>query len=118
MFQVPGDLVEGVGLFRSEYLYLFRDKVVSEAEQAEVYRTVASRLAPAPVIIRTLDLGGDKFFPDEEYQREANPFLGCRSIRFSLRHPEEFKSQLRAILRASAEGNVKVMYPKSATWAR
>lgn len=102
---------EGVGLFRSEYLHLAKNELVSEEEQTEVYCKIASSLAPAPVIIRTLDLGGDKFFTDEGFGREANPFLGCRSIRFSLLHPELFKSQLRAILRASASGNVKIMYP-------
>jgi len=102
---------EGIGLFRSEYLYLSRDRVVSEDEQAEIYTEVASRLTPAPVIIRTLDIGGDKYLPDEQAQREANPFLGCRSIRLSLRYPDQFKAQLRAILRASAHGNVKIMYP-------
>jgi phosphotransferase system enzyme I (PtsI) len=101
---------EGVGLFRSEYLFLTKPGAVSEEEQAEVYRKVAARLAPAPVIIRTLDVGGDKYFKDAP-PREANPFLGCRSIRLSLLHSEPFKEQLRAILRASAEGNVKVMYP-------
>ena len=102
---------EGIGLFRSEYLYLSRDRVMSEDEQAEVYTTVVSRLAPAPVIIRTLDIGGDKYLPEEQIQREENPFLGCRSIRLSLRYPEQFKVQLRAILRSSAHGNVKLMYP-------
>lgn len=102
---------EGIGLFRSEYLYLSRDRVVDEAEQAAIYTEVASRLAPAPVIIRTLDIGGDKFLPDEHAPREANPFLGCRSIRLSLQYPEHFKAQLRAILKASTQGNVKIMYP-------
>jgi phosphotransferase system enzyme I (PtsI) len=102
---------EGIGLFRSEFLYLSRDDVVSEEEQAQIYDQVAARLAPDPVIIRTLDLGGDKFFPGARLAAEANPFLGCRSIRLSLRHPESFKGQLRAILRASARGNVKMMYP-------
>ena len=102
---------EGVGLFRSEYLHLAKNEMVSEEEQAAVYRKIATSLAPAPVIIRTLDLGGDKFFTDGGFIREANPFLGCRSIRFSLLHPDLFTSQLRAILRASDGGNVKVMYP-------
>jgi len=102
---------EGVGLFRSEYLYLSRNGIIGEEEQAEVYKEVASRLAPAPVIIRTLDIGGDKLLPGSRYAREGNPFLGCRSIRLSLLHPEEFKSQLRAILKANSEGNVKIMYP-------
>lgn len=102
---------EGVGLFRSEYLYLTSGKEIGEDEQAEVYSQVASRLAPAPVIIRTLDIGGDKFVHHTQLHREANPFLGCRSIRLSLRHPEQFKAQLRAVLRAGSRGNVKLMYP-------
>lgn len=102
---------EGVGLFRSEYLYLSRNRVVGEDEQAQAYTDVATRLKPAPVIIRTLDLGGDKFLHDAAFHRETNPFLGCRSIRLSLMYPEHFKMQLRAILRASVTGNVKLMYP-------
>jgi len=106
---------EGVGLFRSEYLYLTSRKAIGEEEQTEVYTQVASRLAPAPVIIRTLDIGGDKFVHHTQLHREANPFLGCRSIRLSLRHPGEFKAQLRAILRASSVGNVKMMFPMIST---
>ena len=103
---------EGVGLFRSEYLHLAQDRqAVSEADQADVYTRVAERVAPAAVIIRTLDLGGDKVVTDLPSHREANPFLGCRSIRLSLQHPDTFKMQLRAILRASRVGNVKLMYP-------
>jgi phosphoenolpyruvate-protein phosphotransferase (PTS system enzyme I) len=102
---------EGIGLFRSEYLFLVKNKSVSESEQAAVYGEAARRLAPAPVIIRTLDLGGDKYFAGGHASQETNPFLGCRSIRLSLRYPEHFKSQLRAILRASVHGNVKIMYP-------
>lgn len=102
---------EGVGLFRSEYLYLSGNKAVSEEEQAQAYSRVAAGLAPAPVIIRTLDLGGDKFMHEVDFHHESNPFLGCRSIRLSLMYPEHFKVQLRAILRASVHGNVRVMYP-------
>ncbi|MFC1462732.1 phosphoenolpyruvate--protein phosphotransferase [Verrucomicrobiota bacterium] len=102
---------EGVGLFRSEYLYMAVDRIPGEDEQAEAYELVASRLAPAPVIIRTFDIGGDKVISGTETFQEANPFLGCRSIRLSLLYPEHFKSQLRAILRASSNGNVKIMYP-------
>jgi phosphotransferase system enzyme I (PtsI) len=102
---------EGVGLFRSEYIFLSRDRIVGEDEQAEVYKKVASALAPSTVIIRTLDLGGDKYLPVGERFHEANPFLGCRSIRLSLLYPEQLRSQLRAILRASTECNVKIMYP-------
>lgn len=102
---------EGIGLFRSEYLYLARGAELSEEEQTAIYSDVASRLAPAPVILRTMDIGGDKFFPGERPRKEANPFLGCRSIRLSLLYPEHFKRQLRAMLRASASRNVKIMYP-------
>jgi phosphotransferase system enzyme I (PtsI) len=102
---------EGVGLLRSEYLYLRSHGAVGESEQAAVYDEVAAGLAPAPVIIRTLDIGGDKWFLSDTHPTEANPFLGCRSIRLSLLHPEHFKTQLRAILRASRRGNVKIMYP-------
>jgi len=102
---------EGVGLFRSEYLFIFRGAAVDEDEQAVAYTKLATQLHPDPVIIRTLDLGGDKFFRDGLGHDEANPFLGCRSIRLSLQYPKQFKSQMRAILRASSVGNVKIMYP-------
>ncbi len=101
----------GIGLLRSEFLHLSRNRAMTEAEQTQVYTQVAEQIAPAPLIIRTLDLGGDKFFPDLREQQEVNPFLGCRSIRLSLKYPDYFKQQLRAILRASAGGNVKIMYP-------
>jgi phosphotransferase system enzyme I (PtsI) len=102
---------EGVGLFRSEYLYLSRDRPPTEAEETEAYQTVASRLAPDPVIVRTLDLGGDKFVSDVQLPREMNPFLGCRAIRLCLLQPDRFKTQLRAILRANTRKNIKLMYP-------
>ncbi|MCK5849784.1 MAG: phosphoenolpyruvate--protein phosphotransferase [Kiritimatiellae bacterium] len=102
---------EGIGLFRSEYLYMRHGDMPSEDEQAVVYEEVASRLAPAPVIIRTFDVGGDKTVSDAEAFTEPNPFLGCRSIRLSLLYSQHFKAQMRAILRASVHGNVKMMYP-------
>jgi phosphotransferase system enzyme I (PtsI) len=102
---------EGVGLFRTEYLFLNRDALPGEDEQYEAYRKVAAALKPAPVIIRTLDLGGDKFLSHLQLPVEMNPFLGWRAIRFCLEEREVFRAQLRAILRASAEGNVKIMYP-------
>jgi phosphotransferase system enzyme I (PtsI) len=102
---------EGVGLFRTEFLFINRDSLPGEEEQCQVYRQVAAALKPAPVIIRTLDLGGDKFASHLQLAREVNPFLGWRAIRFCLAQPELFRAQLRAILRASAEGNVKMMYP-------
>jgi phosphoenolpyruvate-protein phosphotransferase (PTS system enzyme I) len=102
---------EGVGLFRTEFLFLNRDTLPSEEEQYEVYRQVASGLKDQPVVIRTLDLGGDKFMSHLSMPQEINPFLGWRAIRFCLQESEIFRSQLRAILRASAEGNIKLMYP-------
>ncbi len=101
----------GIGLLRSEFLHLAQKTVMTEEDQTHAYTQIAQRIAPAPLIIRTLDLGGDKFFPELRTQAEVNPFLGCRSIRLSLKHPEYFKQQLRAILRASATGNVRLMYP-------
>jgi phosphotransferase system enzyme I (PtsI) len=102
---------EGVGLFRTEFLFINRDRLPTEEEQYEVYRQVATALKPHAVIIRTLDLGGDKFASHLQLAQEMNPFLGWRAIRFCLAQPEMFRAQLRAILRASAEGNVKMMYP-------
>ena len=102
---------EGVGLFRTEFLFINRDRLPTEEEQYEVYREVATALKPHPVIIRTLDLGGDKFASHLQLAQEMNPFLGWRAIRFCLAQPEMFRAQLRAILRASAEGNIKMMYP-------
>jgi phosphotransferase system enzyme I (PtsI) len=102
---------EGVGLFRTEFLFLNRESSPSEEDQYKVYRQVAAALKPNPVIIRTLDLGGDKFVSHLQLAQEMNPFLGWRAIRFCLAQPELFRAQLRAILRASAEGNVKMMYP-------
>ena len=102
---------EGVGLFRTEYLFLNRETLPTEEEQYQAYREVASALKPNPVVIRTLDLGGDKFATSVEMPSEMNPFLGWRAIRFCLQEKEIFRSQLRAILRASVEGNIKMMYP-------
>jgi phosphoenolpyruvate-protein phosphotransferase (PTS system enzyme I) len=102
---------DGVGLFRTEYLFLNRDSLPDEEEQYQAYRNVAAALKPAPVIIRTLDLGGDKFLSHLQLPLEMNPFLGWRAIRFCLEEKDVFRAQLRAILRASAEGNVKIMYP-------
>ena len=104
---------EGVGLFRTEYLYLNSSHLPGEEEQFATYKAVAEAFAPQPVVIRTLDLGGDK--PMETIpgliHHETNPFLGFRAIRLCLEHPEMFKEQLRAILRASAFGKVRMMYP-------
>ena len=102
---------EGVGLFRTEFLYLNSEALPCEQIQYEAYRSVVSQLAPAPVIIRTLDLGGDKIMSSLNLPQEMNPFLGWRAIRFCLERPEVFKTQIRAILRASAHGYVRMMYP-------
>jgi phosphoenolpyruvate-protein phosphotransferase (PTS system enzyme I) len=102
---------EGVGLLRTEFLFLNRDTLPTEEEQYEVYRAVAAAVKPEPMVIRTLDLGGDKFLSTLQVPEEMNPFLGWRAIRFCLQETEVFRAQLRAILRASAEGNVKLMYP-------
>ena len=102
---------EGIGLFRTEFLYLSRKDFPSEKEQYEKYAEVARAVKPHSVIIRTLDIGGDKFHSEEATAPEINPFLGFRAIRFCLANVDIFEAQLRAILRASAEGNVKIMYP-------
>jgi phosphotransferase system enzyme I (PtsI) len=102
---------EGVGLYRTEFLFLDRTVPPGEDEQFEAYKVVAERFKPHPVIIRTLDIGGDKQIPYLNLEHELNPFLGVRAIRLCLKEKELFKTQLRAILRASAYGNVLIMYP-------
>lgn len=102
---------QGIGLFRTEFLYLNRTDFPTEEEQYASYCTVAEQLKPQPVIIRTMDLGGDKFLSPLHLPSEMNPFMGWRAIRFSLARPDIFRLQLRAILRASVHGNLKLMYP-------
>jgi phosphotransferase system enzyme I (PtsI) len=102
---------DSIGLFRTEFFYLGRPELPTEAEQVEAYRDVARRLAPRPVIFRTMDLGGDKVASYLGMTHETNPFLGWRGIRFALQHPEVFRAQLRAIYRASAHGRVRLMFP-------
>ncbi len=117
--ELPGDVdavaangAEGIGLYRTEFLYLNRDTLPSEEEQYQTYRKVAERVAPDPLIIRTFDLGGDKVASGVvDVPDELNPFLGWRAIRFCLENIDIFKAQLRAILRASVIGNVKIMFP-------
>lgn len=101
----------GIGLYRTEYFYMKRIDLPSEEEQCEAYKQVAQAIAPYPVTIRTLDLGGDKFVSSLQIPRDMHPFLGWRAIRFCLARPDIFKTQLRAILRASVYGNLKMMYP-------
>ena len=100
----------GIGLYRTEFLYLGNNETPTEEEHFKAYSQSVQELEDKPLIIRTVDLGGDKFFPANS-NTELNPFLGCRSIRYCLEHPNVFKSQLRAILRASALGNAKIMFP-------
>ncbi len=114
----PGDVkaalkygAEGVGLYRTEFLYMDRNCLPSEDEQFEAYRIVAEKMNPRPVIIRTLDIGGDKELSYLDLPEELNPFLGWRAIRISLDRSDIFKTQLKAILRASVNKNILIMYP-------
>ncbi len=102
---------EGVGLFRTEFLYLNRPKPPTEEEQVRIYSRIIEEMAPHPVTIRTLDLGGDKFSPEIDLSDESNPALGLRGVRFSLKEVRLFQTQLRAILRASTTGPVRIMFP-------
>lgn len=102
---------EGIGLFRTEFLYMDRTNLPTEEEQLEAYQYVLERMEDKPVIIRTMDIGGDKQLPYMNMPRELNPFLGYRAIRLSLDQSDIFKAQLRALLRASVYGNLKVMFP-------
>lgn len=101
---------EGIGLYRSEFLYMDRNSLPTEEEQFKAYKEVATKL-DGPIVIRTLDIGGDKELPYLDLPGEMNPFLGYRAIRMCLDKKDIFKTQLRAILRASAYGEVKIMYP-------
>lgn len=117
--ELPGDVesvaengAEGIGLYRTEFLFVNRDTLPTEEEQYETYRKVAERVHPDPLIIRTFDLGGDKLAVGMvDVGDELNPFLGWRAIRFCLENIDIFKTQLRAIVRASVVGNVKIMFP-------
>jgi phosphotransferase system enzyme I (PtsI) len=112
--EIPSSLkvrARGVGLYRTEYLYLNRGNLPSEEEQFEAYSQVASSMKPWPVTLRTLDLGGDKFVSHLQISEEINPQLGWRAIRFCLERPDIFKAQLRAMLRASVYGDIKIMFP-------
>jgi len=102
---------EGVGLFRSEFLYMDRSELPTEEEQFEVYKEVAEKMGDKPVIIRTLDVGGDKELPYLDFPEEMNPFLGYRAIRVCLERDDIFKPQLKALLRAGSYGNIKIMFP-------
>jgi phosphotransferase system enzyme I (PtsI) len=102
---------EGIGLYRSEFLFISPGKTAEEETQYEAYRRVLKAMGKLPVTIRTVDVGGDKILPELQTVSEKNPLLGWRAIRLSLAHPELFKVQLRAILRASVDGNVRIMFP-------
>lgn len=101
----------GIGLFRSEFIYLERDHFPTEEEQFRIYKTVAETMAGKRVIIRTLDIGADKQCDYFEMEKEENPAMGCRAIRICLTRPEIFKTQLKALFRASMYGNIAIMYP-------
>jgi phosphotransferase system enzyme I (PtsI) len=120
--ELPGEIeavanvgADGVGLFRTEFFYLDRAELPGEEEQYRAYRTVAERMAPRPVIFRTMDLGGDKVASYLGTTHETNPFLGYRGIRLALAHPEVFRTQIRAIYRASAHGRGRMMFPMIAS---
>jgi phosphotransferase system enzyme I (PtsI) len=102
---------EGIGLYRTEILYMNREDLPSEEEQFQTYKKIAEGIAPSSAVIRTLDVGGDKFISKYGYDHEANPALGLRAIRFSIKEPHLFKVQLRGILRASAFGKLKILLP-------
>jgi phosphoenolpyruvate-protein phosphotransferase (PTS system enzyme I) len=102
---------EGIGLYRTEFFYLSRSTLPTEESQYNAYRTIVEAIRPRPVVIRTLDVGGDKFASYLGTPTERNPFLGMRGLRFSLQRQDIFRTQLRAIFRAAAHGNVRVMFP-------
>ncbi|WP_226666088.1 phosphoenolpyruvate--protein phosphotransferase [Metabacillus litoralis] len=106
---------EAVGLYRTEFLYMGRDQLPTEDEQFDAYKTVLERMEGKPVVVRTLDIGGDKELPYLNLPKEMNPFLGFRAIRLCLEEQDIFRTQLRALLRASSFGNLKIMFPMIAT---
>jgi phosphotransferase system enzyme I (PtsI) len=106
---------EGVGLYRTEFLYMGRDQLPTEEEQFDAYKAVLEGMNGKPVVVRTLDIGGDKELPYLQLPKELNPFLGFRAIRLCLEEQDIFRTQLRALLRASSYGNLKIMFPMIAT---
>jgi phosphotransferase system enzyme I (PtsI) len=106
---------EGVGLYRTEFLYMGRTQLPTEDEQFDSYKAVLERMEGKPVVVRTLDIGGDKELPYLDLPKEMNPFLGFRAIRLCLEEQDIFRTQLRALLRASTFGNLKIMFPMIAT---
>lgn len=113
--QVKANGSEGIGLYRTEFLYMERTSLPTEEEQFEAYKTVLHEMNGKPVIVRTLDIGGDKQLSYWDMPKEINPFLGLRAIRFTLEETTIFRTQLRALLRASHYGNLKIMFPMIAT---
>lgn len=112
---VTNNGAEAVGLYRTEFLYMGRDQLPTEEEQFESYKAVLEGMAGKPVVVRTLDIGGDKELPYLDLPKEMNPFLGFRAIRLCLEEKDIFRTQLRALLRASSYGNLKIMFPMIAT---
>lgn len=108
---IPACGGEGIGLFRSEYIFLSRETFPPEEEQLAVYRKLVEKVGPYPCVVRTFDIGGDKFSSYHPTQFEKNPYLGCRAIRLMLKQKKDFKTQLRAIIRASAFGEIKILVP-------
>lgn len=106
---------EGVGLYRTEFLYMDASELPTEDEQYEAYKTVLEKMAPGRVVVRTLDIGGDKELPYLKFPHEMNPFLGYRAIRLCLDRTDIFRTQLRALLRASVHGKLSIMFPMIAT---
>jgi len=106
---------EGIGLYRTEFLYMGRNQLPTEEEQFEAYKKVLQGMSGKPVVVRTLDIGGDKELPYLNLPKEMNPFLGLRAIRLCLEEQDIFRTQLRALLRASSYGNLKIMFPMIAT---
>lgn len=111
IFSAKSHGAEGIGLYRTEILYLNRKDLPSEEEQYQTYRTLAENIAPGIATIRTLDIGGDKFLDGYPKGNEINPAMGLRAIRFSIKEADIFKAQLRGILRASAHGKLKILFP-------
>lgn len=108
--------IDGIGLYRSEFIFMKETNFPSEETQYDMYRRVLLKMNGKPVVVRTLDIGGDKQLPYYSLPDELNPFLGLRSIRFTLKEVELFKTQLRALIRASAHGNLKIMFPMITTF--
>ncbi|MCB1149182.1 MAG: phosphoenolpyruvate--protein phosphotransferase, partial [Chlamydiia bacterium] len=101
----------GVGLFRSEYIFLSKQCFPSEEEQYLIYSRIVERMKGLPIVIRTFDVGGDKLIVEQQASHKGNPYLGCRAIRFLLKERDIFKAQLRAILRAAENGKVSILFP-------